>query len=45
LVIAAMAPGPAYHATWNGQHSQSRELSPGVLEITLPGGDGELRVE
>jgi hypothetical protein len=45
LVIAAMVPGPTYRATWNGQRVQSRELSAGGLEITLPGGDGELRVE
>jgi hypothetical protein len=44
LVIATMAPGPAYRATWNGQPAAFRELYPGVLEIALPGGDGRLRV-
>jgi hypothetical protein len=45
LVLATMAPGPAYRVTWNAQDSAFRELYPGVLEITLPGGAGELRAE
>jgi hypothetical protein len=36
-VIATMAPGPMYHATWNSRAVTSRELYPGVVEITLPG--------
>lgn len=47
LVLATMADGGSYRATWNGQPLMSRELYPGVLEITLSGesGAGELRVE
>jgi hypothetical protein len=45
IVLATMAPGERYRATWNGQPATARELHPGALEITLPGGDGELRVE
>jgi len=44
LVIATLAPAPAYRVTWNGQPAAARELYPGVLEITLPGGVGELQV-
>ncbi len=45
-VIAAMAAGGPYRAQWNGVQVNSRELYPGVLEITLPSGAGagELRV-
>jgi hypothetical protein len=44
VVLAAMTPGGRYHATWNDQPVTTCELVPGVLEITLPGGDGCLRV-
>jgi hypothetical protein len=46
LVIATMAAGPAYRATWNGQPVAARALYDGVLEITLPaaGSGGRLAV-
>jgi len=44
-VLATMTPGESYQVTWNGQPAPAREVHPGALEITLPGGDGELRVE
>jgi hypothetical protein len=44
-VLATMAPGEIYQATWNGQPIASRELYPGVLEISLPDNEGWLRVE
>lgn len=40
LVLATLAPGPAYRATWNGQPAAARELYPGVLEVSLPGEQG-----
>ena len=45
IVLATMAPGEQYRVTWNGQPVTSREVYPGALEITLPGGEGWLRVE
>ncbi len=47
LVLATMAAGPEYRASWNGRPVSTRALYPGVLEITLPGepGSGTLRVE
>ena len=45
IVLATMAPGERYQVTWNGKSVTAREVHPGALEITLPGGDGELRVE
>jgi len=36
-VLAAMSPGGAYRATWNGQPVTCEERYPGLLEITLPG--------
>jgi hypothetical protein len=49
-VIAAMQPGPAYQATWNGQPVAYHERYPGVLEISvgqisnLPANQGKLEV-
>ena len=43
-MIATMAPGPAYRATWDGRPVASRELYPGVVEITLPGESGSGRL-
>jgi hypothetical protein len=40
LVIAVMAPGSVYAATWNRQSVSYLERYPGVLEITLPSGQG-----
>jgi hypothetical protein len=34
-VVAAMAPGPVYTATWNGEPVEFQERYPGVLEINL----------
>jgi len=41
VVIAAMAPGPTYSATWNGQVMPAHERHAGLLEIHLPAGQGE----
>ncbi len=35
MVIASMAPGGSYQATWDGQPVPVRERYPGVLEISL----------
>ena len=45
-VLAGMASGPRYRATWNGQPVPYHERYPGLLEITLPGGasQGKLTV-
>lgn len=40
LVITTMAPGSAYTATWNGRSVPYHERYAGVLEITLPSGQG-----
>lgn len=40
VVIAALAGGRRYLATWNGQPVPFQERYPGILEIALPAGDG-----
>ncbi len=40
LVLATMAPGGVYQATWNGQPAPFYERYPGMLEIRLPAGAG-----
>ncbi|MEJ5200262.1 MAG: hypothetical protein WHX53_15190, partial [Anaerolineae bacterium] len=44
LVIAAMAPGPGYCATWNGEPVPVRELHGGTLELALSGRAGPGRL-
>ena len=45
-VIARLAPGPAYRATWDGAPAPFRERLPGLVEVDLPGDavSGELVV-
>ena len=45
VVIASLAPGAAYRATWNGAPAPFTERYPGVLELSLDRSQGGGRLE
>jgi hypothetical protein len=44
-VLACMNPDSSYRATWNGQTVTVTNPHDGLLQIELPGGTGELKIE
>jgi hypothetical protein len=45
VVLATLDPGASYAGTWNGEPIPHRERLPGTLELELPAGDAQGRLE